>query len=488
MWYWDLENAEHEWMSASFWTTLGYDPSEKQHLASEWQDIIHPDDLKTAYDNFQKHCQDPSHPYNQVVRYRHKDGSTVWIRCRGLAIRNDEGKPIRMIGAHTDITDVKSKEERLEKTIKMRDQFFARMSHEIRTPLFGLVGTAETLLEQVTDPDIREKLTTMTDCGHQLQALLNDILTLSRLNEDKLLLSQEVVRFSEITKYLRDLYKLSGQKKGVTLSIVDVPADLYLFTDRVRLTQVLSNLLSNAMKYTKAGHVSVSIEVIDGMAHITVADTGIGIKNVENVLAAYGQEDTSYEGLVGGTGLGLDIVMKLCALLGHEFSMSSELGKGTKATVKVKVDEGAPSFDGSTPELDDTTHSTAENISALSVLVVDDNDINREIVNAMLDGVVLKLEFAENGAIAVDNVVVQKRHYDVILMDINMPIRNGYEATREIRAATLPLQPYIIALSADAFDSTLSKCNEVGMNTHMAKPFTKANLIKVLEMVVSALE
>ena len=115
IWYWDLESPEHEWMSPRFWTTLGYDPAEMKHLASEWQDLIHEDDLKVAIDNFEKHCADPAHPYDQVVRYRHRNGSTVWVRCRGLAIRDENGKPIRMLGAHADVTPQKEAEAELQR-------------------------------------------------------------------------------------------------------------------------------------------------------------------------------------------------------------------------------------------------------------------------------------------------------------------------------------------------------------------------------------
>jgi diguanylate cyclase (GGDEF)-like protein/PAS domain S-box-containing protein len=113
LWYWDLENPEHEWMNAKFWELLGYDPKEKKHLASEWQELINPDDLKVAIENFQKHCENPAHTYDQIVRYTHKNGKTIWVRCRGIAIRNKEGKPIRMLGAHNDLTELKELEERL---------------------------------------------------------------------------------------------------------------------------------------------------------------------------------------------------------------------------------------------------------------------------------------------------------------------------------------------------------------------------------------
>ena len=116
IWYWDLENPENEWMSPQFWATLGYDPKKQKHLASEWQDLINPEDLQVAFDNFRKHCADPNHPYDQVVRYRHKNGSTVWVRCRGIAIRDEAGNPIRMLGAHNELTKQKQTEERLRKS------------------------------------------------------------------------------------------------------------------------------------------------------------------------------------------------------------------------------------------------------------------------------------------------------------------------------------------------------------------------------------
>lgn len=124
IWYWDLEDSENEWMSPKFWETLGYDPEEKKHLASEWQNIIFKEDLNLAFSNFEKHCADPTYPYDQIVRYKHKNGSTVWIRCRGLAIRDQNGKPIRMLGAHTDITDLKEAEKKYSRLMKEYEKVF----------------------------------------------------------------------------------------------------------------------------------------------------------------------------------------------------------------------------------------------------------------------------------------------------------------------------------------------------------------------------
>lgn len=124
IWYWDLENPKIEWMSPKFWETLGYNPDEKKHLASEWQDIIFQEDLKLAIENFEKHCADSNHPYDQIVRYKHKNGSTVWIRCRGLAIRDKNGKAIRMLGAHTDISDLKETEKEISRLTKEYEKVF----------------------------------------------------------------------------------------------------------------------------------------------------------------------------------------------------------------------------------------------------------------------------------------------------------------------------------------------------------------------------
>ena len=124
VWYWDLENPDNEWMSPKFWETLGYSPNDKKHLASEWQDIIFHEDLKLALDNFNKHCADPHYPYDQIVRYKHKNGSTVWIRCRGIAIRNANGKPIRMLGAHTNITDLKEAEKEISRLTEEYEKVF----------------------------------------------------------------------------------------------------------------------------------------------------------------------------------------------------------------------------------------------------------------------------------------------------------------------------------------------------------------------------
>jgi len=190
IWYWDLEYPEFEWMSPEFWRLFGYDPSTKKHLASEWQDMIHPDDLAVALENFEKHCANPDYPYDQIVRYRHRDGSTVWVRCRGIAIRDDAGKPVRMLGAHTDVTALKQAqitlremagELRIANDAKRR--FMAGVSHELRTPLHAIVGLAHLLERDQPTPRQHDRLEKLIDAGKQLQEIIEELLDYSRLDD-----------------------------------------------------------------------------------------------------------------------------------------------------------------------------------------------------------------------------------------------------------------------------------------------------------------
>ena len=149
IWYWDIEKPENEWMSPRFWTNFGYDPSEKKHLSAEWQDMIFKDDLIIATENFKKHCEDPKYPYDQIVRYRKKDGSTAWVRCRGIAIRDENGKPIRMIGAHNDISDIKKTEQELV----IKNKIIEKNNLELKKFNTLMIGREITMMELKKEVD-----------------------------------------------------------------------------------------------------------------------------------------------------------------------------------------------------------------------------------------------------------------------------------------------------------------------------------------------
>ncbi|WP_395344704.1 response regulator [Ningiella sp. W23] len=501
LWYWDLDAPEYEWMSPNFWLTLGFDPKEKRHLAEEWQELIFKEDLDLAVENFQKHCADPDYPYDQVVRYRHKLGHTVWIKCSGMAIRDKDGNPIRMLGAHTDITKIKSSELKMKEVIALRERFFARMSHEIRTPLHGIIGITDMLKLKNTDMSISNELETIASCGEQLLVLLDDLLTLGTLQEDKLNTSVEAVPLAVVLNYVSNLNKARALSKGLTFRL-EIPDEISKFavqTDKIRLTQIIGNLVNNAIKYTDKGLVCISASRVNDHIKILVSDSGAGIKDVDKAFEAYSRETAQVKEVVGA-GLGLEIVARLCKELGHTLSMESELDKGTRVSVDCKI-----AFQTQVPETIDraSTQALKKDIYVGNVLIVDDNEINLEIAKSMLKEHAARLHWASSGEEAIEKAK-QHADYDVILMDLNMPGKDGFQTTRDIlseaavsadnlQTELLSAQdssssshmssqkiPIIIAVSADGYNETLERCRQAGMHSHLTKPFTKQKLLSTL--------
>ncbi|MDK1290597.1 PAS domain-containing hybrid sensor histidine kinase/response regulator [Pseudoalteromonas umbrosa] len=474
LWYWDLDNPEQEWMSPKLWQTLGYDPNTKKHEVSEWHKIINQDDLQQALENFEKHKADPSHPYDQVVRYTHATGKTIWIRCKGLIIREPDGHPTRMIGSHIDITEFKESERRAIEELEAREQFFARMSHEIRTPLFGILGIAGTLKSAVGNEKIAQDISTILSCGEQLQSLLNDILTLSKLDAEKLSTSIEKVSLDNVFSHIHELYDAAANEKQLTLNVeTHNLTHVYVKTDKVRLTQVLSNLVSNAIKYTKSGSVTISAAITAHTCTVSVIDTGVGIKDVDAIFQAYTQEDNSYEGMVSGSGLGLEVVSQLCELLDYQLTFESQLGAGTQVSISMPVEIIRQH---SEPE-PITTKVHIPDINR--VLVVDDNALNLVITNKMLSTFCTDIKQAADGYEALQ-VINNSPPFDLILLDINMPKMNGYEVLALLKTMSISESTRIIMLSADAYEATQQKCLELGANGYLTKPFNQQELMEAL--------
>ena len=234
VWYWDLEHPEHEWMNTRFWELLGYDPNTKPHSPEAWQDIIHPDDLKTAIANFHAHCANPDHPYDQVVRYRHASGSTVWVRCRGVAIRDEYGSPVRMLGAHNDITELKETEEKLrqeaEKLRQLKEELKAQALQDELTGLYNRRAMREHFLWAVRNAKRRDE---------SLSVLLLDIDHFKQINDqhghdigDRMLTQVSKVIADEARE--SDLVaRIGGEEFVVLLHSVDSHKSLHI-ANRIR--------------------------------------------------------------------------------------------------------------------------------------------------------------------------------------------------------------------------------------------------------------
>jgi PAS domain S-box-containing protein len=343
VWYWDLENPENEWMSREFWQLLGIDPATKQHKASEWQGIIDPDDLKVAVENFKKHCDDPSHPYDQIVRYRHADGSTVWVRCRGLAIRDETGKPIRMLGAHNDLTASKVSEEELRTRTREAEHandelrsFAYSMSHDLKSP----TNTLELLLTELQTqhrPDLAEDALELLEMSvetvHRMKKLIEDVLHYTRAIGDHL--PKEPVDLNDVLTDVLGNMTADVETSGAKIDVGPLPT---VQGDAIQLGVVFQNLIGNALKYQPEGNVPV-VEIHETSKEhgkflaVTVSDNGIGIapKDQEKIFGMF--QRLHLESEYPGTGLGLATCRRIALAHGGDISVESETGKGTAFTV-----------------------------------------------------------------------------------------------------------------------------------------------------------
>lgn len=361
LWYWDLEKPEHEWMSEGFWELFGVDPSTKQHLASEWQHLIHPEDLERALDNFHKHANDPDHPYDQVVRYKHADGSTVYVRCRGLILRDETGKPTRMLGAHTDVTALKQAEEALahanmqlqeqlaqaNAAAVAKEEFLSMMSHEIRTPLNAIMGTFDLIADSTNEDRQRRRAENGLDAAARLLELLDNVLSSVRSGAKETRRESVETPMADIVRFADILVEggLARAKTGVQ-GVIHRSATLpdSLCVDLSGVQQILSNLISNAIKFTESGRIVVSFdtaEVADIPAlKITVRDTGHGIPSdkCEAVFQEFVQVHTGMTRSVGGSGLGLAISRQLAERMGGTLTLESQLGTGSIFTCTIPYD------------------------------------------------------------------------------------------------------------------------------------------------------
>lgn len=338
IWYWDLENPEHEWMSERFWQTFGHDPSMREHLAAEWQDMINPDDLRLALENFDQHAADASHPYDQIVRYTHKTGRTTWVRCRGMIIRDAQGKPRRMLGAHTDVTALKEaeismaqKNRLLEAANRDLAELAYATSHDIKMPLRAL-GTLLDVLHDEADGVLSQEGSQTLSLARRATARLNGvvegIISFAALTGEP----PEASRF-EVDDLVRDVLEdLQAQitESGVAVVVDTMPS---IFARRPVLRQLLTNLIGNAIKFRRVEgpehRVTLTSEVQAEAIRLSIRDNGIGIalEHQQRIFDAF--KRLHAHGSFEGTGLGLAICRRCVALHDGDLQVESEPGRGS---------------------------------------------------------------------------------------------------------------------------------------------------------------
>ena len=410
-----------------------------------------------------------------------------YVLASKVPILDAEGKPLYLLSVSEDITEVKRKEEELKYALNLaeeataaKSQFLANMSHEIRTPMNAIIGMAYLALKTELNAKQSDYISKIHNAGTSLLGIINEILDFSKVESGKLEL--ENIHF-ELPDVIGNIVDLSGQTaldKGLQLSTriaPDVPD--WLSGDPLRLGQILSNLLSNAVKFTESGEVAIGVErisMIDSMMKLkfSVRDTGIGMsKESEGKLfQAFTQADSSTTRKFGGTGLGLAISRKLVEIMGGSLWVESEEGEGSTFSFTAWFGIPEVSGYGSTTVSGDISEVKDKNygLAGVRVLLVEDNEINQQIAGELLLSQGMVADIAGNGAEAVRRIeeMSAEQPYQLVLMDLQMPVMDGFEAARTIRAmhADLPM----IAMTARTMQEERERSFEAGMNGHVAKP------------------
>ena len=366
----------------------------------------------------------------------------------------------------------------LEKANQAKMEFLATTSHEIRTPLNAIIGLSDVVLNgDAIIPQDREYLTMVNSAGKDLLHIVNDILDVSKLESGRLSINKEPVEIGPCLLNVAEIWRKAATEKNLEY-VVEVEGDLGSFmTDGRLIRQVASNLISNAIKFTNEGKISVALTKAAGAGfEIKVSDTGIGVapEQHEEIFEAFKQADGRLQRTYGGTGLGLAICKKITLALGGDTSIDSVLGAGSTFTVDIPAERQDEQSAGATdaphislPKTPDMNQSV--DLGTLRVLIVEDNATNATVINAFLCDQVARIHIVENGALAVE--AVQKEEFDVILMDKQMPVMDGIMATKAIRKLPTAIRDIpIIAVTADAFDGASEHVLRNGMDGFVAKP------------------
>ena len=372
-----------------------------------------------------------------------------------------------------------------EESSKVKSEFLANMSHEIRTPISGILGVVDLLKSSSLDDSQKNYVSIIESSTDLLLTIINDILDLSKIEAGKMTL--EEIPF-DIRKNLNDvvaLFKMKAKEKNLYLNLnVDDKVPKVLVGDPVRIKQVFMNLISNALKFTDEGGVTVNVSEQEATKesfklYAEVVDTGIGIdkESREKLFKAFSQADVSTTRKHGGTGLGLAISRNLTIMMNGYLGVDSEEGKGSRFYFVISLTKGEPEQIQKQPQREEEQKFTE---GQFDILLVEDNAINQKVSKMLLKQLKQNVELAENGRVAVDKI--KEKPYDIVFMDIHMPLMDGYEATEKIRETEKEKNrapSFIVAVTANAIPEDKEKCFNVGMNDYVTKPFKKENLISI---------
>ncbi len=496
---WDWNACTGEVVYSGRWKQiLGYQEHELLNDTREWESRVHPEDFPRVQRQLQDYLDRKARFYNTEYRIRARDGSYKWVLARGQALWDEDGKPLRMVGCHTDITERKLAEEALlrardeaEAGNRAKSEFLANMSHEIRTPMAGVLGMIDLALSTEITPQQKEYLETARESADSLLLLLNEILDLSKIEAQRLELAPMAFSIRESVEGAVRLFAVRAQEKDLALTstvAADVP-DM-LVGDPLRIRQILLNLVGNAIKFTDAGSVAVRVMAQSRtgstiLLRVEVTDTGIGIPadKHELVFDRFRQADGSMSRRFVGSGLGLTISEHLVSLMGGGMGLRSQEGRGSTFFFTLPLElanvSEARAYPGSERPATPSASQPAV-VHGLRVLLAEDNAVNQKLAALLLKREGHSVTVVADGNAAVRAVALAS--FDVVFMDLQMPEMDGFEATAAIRAAEKDTGRHlrIVALTAHAMKEDRDKCLKAGMDDYLTKPIDPARLRNAL--------
>ncbi|MES2205946.1 MAG: PAS domain S-box protein [Pseudomonadota bacterium] len=503
VWVCKGENGYCDYLSSQWQAYTGIKTD--QLLGFEWLKLLHPDDQEKAGQAWQDAVADRAE-YNISYRIRKYDGHYGWFKTRGVPVRDEHGKITVWYGTCTDIQELMDAKESAEAANRAKTEFLANMSHEIRTPMNAVVGIVN-LLEMSgssSNPSPsrqKEFISTLKSSSHQLMGLINDLLDIAKLEAQQIQLERLEFVLDEILTEVISINAVKAKEKHLKLEVkAHCPTNITVLGDPLRFRQILMNLVDNAIKFTAQGEVTVFVDwqrnkdqkIAD--VHIDIVDTGIGIPahKIDTIFSKFSQADTSITRKYGGTGLGLSITKSLVEVMNGDIYVRSQENKGSVFSIVIPFMfateapvENATLLNTHTTSSANSTNSSNNTSSWLTlsaeekeqneryhILLVEDLDANILVATSLLSSFGYEVKVAQNGQEALERL--RHENFDLILMDVQMPVMDGYQTTENIRQSEaqqgLKRIP-IIGMTAHALQGDPEKCLNAGMDDYIPKPF-----------------
>ena len=475
IWEWFPE-IDFEYMSERFWSILGYDQKEMDENPRQWMEMLNPDDKVSVMGMCMDHIKSKGDvPYMARARYTRKDGQEVIVLCRGMVVDwMPNGKPWRLLGTHTDVTDIVKKD-----AVDAKTKFISRMSHEIRSPICTILNECELLGEQGKTRVIR-------DTCKQLISITDDILSIGKAKGDCLKLIPTRESLEDIISRCTKRHRLEGRKKGIKIrsTIDDLPGSVMM--DTGKFNQVLDNLIGNSLKYSDSGIITLDTDYDEetGMCSVRVSDEGVGMDPSFHTNAF--DELVQGDDTTLGAGIGLTLCRRLAEMMNGNVTIEeSSIGKGTTmlfvSHLPVVLEDEVEDGDG---------EGSVDDSCTFNVLIVDDIKTNREILKRRLESVgtlglnITKVLEAVDGVDAIDKFRQYNGDFQLVLMDCHMPILNGFDSTVQIHniCSSLGMEAVpVVAVTASVSTDIYDKCMSVGMKYVVTKPYSEMDLMASIQ-------